>query len=175
MRIYLRDIKPEDGKYIVKWRNSPYVLDHCFNKSPITIESNSEFFKANILSGKYKQYIVEKIDDSCGVVSYAIATTYLKDIDLINKRCELCIFTSDDKEWNDIEKKIAVKLILKKAFDEFEMHKVYSYVFKSFSGEIELLEKSGFKIESILRNEAVNNNGEFCDVLRMTIFNCKLK
>lgn len=171
MRIYLREATLEDGPNIVKWRNAPNVSSHCFNKKPITLESNEEFFNYYVKTGRYKQYIVERIDEECGVASYPIATVYLKDIDRHNKRCQLCIFTSNDQEWNDESQSIAVKMLLDKAFGEFEMHKVYSYVFAEFPDEVELLKKAGFRVEAILESEAVNDNGIYSDAIRLCVIN----
>ena len=50
LRLYLRPIQEDDGKLIVKWHNSPIVLDRCLNKGLITEESNSLFFKKYILN-----------------------------------------------------------------------------------------------------------------------------
>lgn len=169
MKIYLRPITLNDGAAIVKWRNSNTVINHCFNKSPISIESNNIFFKNYIETGKYKQYIVERIDEDFGVSSYSIATVYLKDFDQINRRCELCIFTSDDQEWNTESQSIAITLLLDKAFNEFQMHKIYTYVFAENKDEIALMKKAGLKEESILIKEAINSTGEYVDVLRMVI------
>lgn len=169
MRIYLRPITLEDGAAIVKWRNAPDVSSHCFDKNPITIESNAAFFKNYIETGKYKQYIVERIDEDFGVSSYAIATVYLKDFDKVNHRCELCIFTSDDQEWNTESQSIAIKLLLDKAFTEFEMHKVYTFVFAGNKDEIALMKRAGLKEEAVLEKEAINLIGEYVDVFRMTI------
>ena len=80
MRIYLRPITLEDGKLIVKWRNTPSVVSHCFDKRAVTEESNKMFFHDFIETGKYKQFIVERIDEDFGVSSYPIATVYLKDL-----------------------------------------------------------------------------------------------
>lgn len=43
MRVYLRPIQLEDGANIVKLRNSPDVSNYCFDKTPITTESNELF------------------------------------------------------------------------------------------------------------------------------------
>lgn len=169
MRIYLRPATLEDGPMIVNWRNHPKVSSHCMNKKPITVESNEAFFKANVETGRYKQFIVERIDEEFGVSSYPIATIYLKEMDRLNKRCELCVFTSDDQEWNTESQSIAVKMLLEKAFNEFGMHKVYSYVFYKFLDEAELLKRSGFSIEAVLKSEAVDENGKFEDVIRFSI------
>ena len=170
MRIYLRPIALEDGCTIVKWRNSANVSDHCFDKTPITVESNERFFHAYIETGKYKQFIVERVDEDYGVVSYPIATVYLKDFDKVNNRCELCIFTSDDQEWNTESQGIAVDQLLSKAFKEYGMHKVYTFVFADNLDEIALMKRAGFVEEAVLAKEAKNHDGKYVDVLRMVIF-----
>lgn len=169
MRIYLRPISEEDGSLIVKWRNEPSVSSHCMNQKPITLESNLEFFRTKVQTGQYLQYIVERVDEDYGVASYPIATVYLKDIDPTNKRCELCIFTSDDQEWNKESQSIAVKLLLEKAFEELNMHKVYSFAFYKFLNEAGLLKRAGFSIEAIFKEEALNSDGEYEDIVRFMI------
>ena len=170
MRIYIRPISLNDGHLIVKWRNTASVASHCMNRNPITIESNEKFFHENIETGHYQQFIVERVDELSGVASYPIATVYLKDIDRTNRRCELCIFTSDDQEWNTESQEIAVRLLLDKAFTEFGMHKVYSYVFYRFLDEATLLKNAGFSIETILRDEVLGADGSYSDVVRFSIF-----
>ncbi|MGM9760938.1 MAG: GNAT family N-acetyltransferase [Candidatus Cryptobacteroides sp.] len=169
MKIFLRPINESDGPIIVRWRNDQEVLNHCLDKTHITEESNLAFYKANVLTGKYKQYIVECLDETTGVCSYPIATVYLKDMDYGNKRCELCIFTSSDLEWTPEGQTIAIEQLTKKAFEEFGMHKVYSYVFKKYPGEIKLLADAGYTIEAELKGEAMNDKGLFEDIIRMSI------
>ncbi len=170
MRIYLRPITKEDGEQIVKWRNAPSVRSHCLNKAPITIESHNAFFAANVETGRYKQFIVERIDEDFGVSSYPIATVFLKDIDTYNKRCELCVFTSDDVEWNIESQSIAIKLLLDKAFNEYGMRKVYSYVFYKYIEEAERLQKAGFSSEALLKDEALDEEGNALDIVRFSIY-----
>ena len=170
MKIYLRPIDETDTARIVKWRNSPNVLSHCMNRTPITKESHLKFYMDNVLTGHYLQYIVERVEETQGVASYPIATCYLKDIDRTNKRCELCIFTSDDEEWNTESQSVAVKMLLDKAFNELGMHKVYSYVFYKFMDEADLLRSAGFTPEAILKNEVVSDDGKYEDVTRFSIF-----
>ena len=169
MRIYLRPVTEEDGELIVRWRNAPNVSSHCFTKNKITLESNRRFYKEYIETGKYVQFIVERMEEQFGVASYPIATCYLKDIDYNNKRCELCIFTSDDEEWNTESQSIAVKMLIDKAFNELGIHKVYSYVFYKFLDEAELLKRAGFESEAILKEEAIDENGNYVDVVRFAI------
>ena len=169
MNIYVRPITENDGPNIVRWRNDSNVLSHCLDKTHITEESNRVFFKENVETGKYKQFIVECIEEHTGVCSYPIATVYLKDMDYSNKRCELCIFTSSDVEWNPEGQTIAIKMLVEKAFKEYGMHKVYSYVFKKYPDEEDLLRNAGFTVEAILREEAINNDGGFEDLIRLFV------
>ena len=169
MRIYLRPITEDDGRLIVKWRNAPNVLSHCLDKTPVTLESNRVFFMTKVLTGHYQQFIVERVEENFGAASYPIATVYLKDIDKMNRRCELCIFTSDDEEWNTESQSIAVKMLLDNAFNELNMHKVYSYVFYKFLDEAELLKNAGFSTEAVLKDESVDENGKFQDIVRFSV------
>ena len=170
MRIYLRPITEQDGEQIVRWRNSPLVRSHCLSKALITLESHNAFFKANVETGRYVQFIVERIDEDFGVSSYPIATVFLKDIDNYNKRCELCIFTSDDVEWNTESQSIAIKMLLEKAFSDYGMRKVYSYVFYKYIEEAERLQQAGFTSEAVLKNEALDEDGNPLDLVRFSIF-----
>ena len=171
MRIFLRPITLDDGCNIVKWRNDKAVRNHCMSRNTITLESNRLFFEAYVATGKYKQFIVERVEEDFGVASYPIATVYLKDMDYGNKRCEFCIFTSNDEEWHHDSQRIAIEMLLDKAFNEYGMHKVYSYVFSCFTDEQELLKNAGFKEEAVLKNEVMFEDGVYEDVIRFCVYN----
>lgn len=140
------------------------------SRATITEESNREFFKNNVVTGKYKQFMVECIVENY-LVKYPIATVYLKDIDDTNKRCELCIFTSNDTDWIAESQSIAIKTLVEKAFNEHDMHKVYSYVFSKYPDELEFLKNAGFTVEATLKEEALNADGTYEDLIRLTIIN----
>lgn len=169
MKITLREIKESDGENIVKWRNSVNVVRHCIDKTTISAESNQKFFEEMIVTGKYRQYIVEKWDDELGgLFSYQIGTVFFKDIDEENKKCEFGMFPSDDVEWNSDGQIIAVELMIKKAFEEMGMHKLYSYVYKDCQEEIDLLKNSGFELEGVFKMEILDNEG-YRDIVRLAI------
>lgn len=171
MNIFLRPIEKSDTSLILNWRNSEKVLSHCLSKTPITEESHNKFYKEYIETGKYKQFIVECLEPSTGVAAYPIATVYLKDMDMVNKRCELCVFTSNDSEWVEESQSKAVSMLIEKAFNEYGMHKVYTYAFYKFNEEVELLKSAGFSIETILKEEAVNESGGYDDIVRLSVIN----
>lgn len=170
MKIFLRPISLSDGCHLVKWRNDKSVINHCLSRATITEESNREFYKNYVETGKYIQFMVERLDEDFPMVVYPIATIYLKDIDYTNKRCELCIFTSTDTEWEPKSQSMAIHMLVEKAFNEYGMHKVYSYVFYKYHDEVELLKNAGFSSEAILKDEAINSEGKYEDIVRLCIF-----
>ncbi len=177
MKIVLREVKVEDGANIARWRNSIKVVRHCIDKTSVSEESNRRFFDEMIVTGKYKQYIVERYDDEFGgIFAYQIGTIYFKDIDEKNQKCELGMFPGNDEEWNSESQKIAVDLMVEKAYLEMHIHKVYAYVYADCTEEIELLKKCGFKIEGKFVSE-IYDSGNYRDILRLAIitdyFNAK--
>lgn len=168
MRVYIRPITEKDGQYIVKWRNSEKVQKDCMTKAPITLESHMQYFRDKVLTGKNIQFIVERIEENTGLVSYPIATIYLKDVDNENHCCELCVFTSSDVEWEAEGQIQATRIILDKAFNEYGMHKVYARTF--YNEGIEMLKSAGFTLEAVLKSEVIIN-GEYKDIYRLSIFN----
>ena len=74
MKIVLRPITLQDGVHLVKWRNDENVLNHCLSRAKITEESNAEFFKNFVETGKYKQFMVERIDEDFPIVAYPSRT-----------------------------------------------------------------------------------------------------
>jgi len=168
MRIFIRPITEKDGANIVKWRNSEKVHKHCMTKTPITLESHMQYYREKVLTGRNIQFIVERVEEDLGLAAYPIATIYLKDVDYENHRCELCVFTSSDIEWESESQIMATKMVLEKAFKEYGMHKVYSRVF--YNEGIEMLKSAGFSIESVLKSEVLID-GEYHDIYRMSIFN----
>ena len=168
MRIFLRPITENDAAHIVKWRNSEKVLKHCMTKTPITLESHMQYYRDRVLTGKNIQFIVERVEEELGLAAYPIATIYLKDIDRENHRCELCVFTSSDIEWEMEGQVLATKMLLEKAFNEYGMHKVYSRVF--YNEGIEMLKAAGFSLESVLKEEVLMDD-KYQDIYRLSIFN----
>lgn len=166
MNIVLRKVSLEDGHYIVKWRNSKNALSHAIDQREISEESNAEFFEKYVKTGKYMQYMVEKMGEDFGVYSYPIATVFLRNIDKDNHKCEIGLYPSDDQEWNDEAKIEAVRKLISVANSELGMHKVYAEVLDNCQDEVELFENAGMTIEGTLKDDFLIN-GEYRSVVRL--------
>lgn len=165
--IYLRPISLDDTDYIIGWRNSPNIIQRLFNQEKLTKAMHLKFYKENIETGKYMQFMVERIDES-NVCSYPIGTAFFKNIDLWNQKCEYGIFTKDMNLWKEEFGYLPTLLMLKKAFEEMNMNKVYLYVYSTSEEEISVFQKCGFKIEGKLSQEIKSHN-KYRDVYYMAI------
>lgn len=170
VRIYLREVTMEDSKHIINWRNNPAVLNYCIDQSIITEESFADFYEEKIRTSQYRQYMVEKVgNDSRGgaLFSYQIATIFIRYLDEKNKKCEFGILPSPDYEWDDEAKVMAIRMMIKKAFEEFGCHKIYATVFADSFGEIKTLKKGGFVHEAYLEDEILSEDGTYRDLIRL--------
>ncbi len=77
-------------------------------------------------------------------------------MDYSNHRHQLCISTSNDRKWNIESQSMAVRLLFERAFIEFRMNKVFSFVFAANGDETELLRKVGFSGEALLKYKVLN-------------------
>lgn len=171
MEIQLRGINIQDGSIIMRWRNDTRNLNNCIDRSIITEKSFDEYFENQIKCGKSIQYMVDRYDSEMPYYCYSIGSLFIRNMDRINNRCELGILPSTDFEWNEEGKIIAVKLAVEKCFSEFKMHKVYLHSFADVEDEIAMFKNCGFSEEAILKKEILDKNGEYRDLLRMSIFN----
>ncbi len=173
MLIKLREVTPADGENIAKWRNSINVIKHCIDKTVISKESNQIFYEKMIVTGKYRQYIVERVDEEFGgLFAYQIGTIYFKDIDETNHKCELGMFPGEDEEWNSESQKLAVEQMLQKAWHDLSLHKVYAYVYTDCHEEVKLLEDCGFIKEGELVDE-ICDNSNYRNLLRLCAINAE--
>ena len=60
--------------------------------------------------------------------------------------------------WNKGIISEVVKLLVQYTFSNFDVHRIYAGVFQSNPASIRVLEKSGFKLEAVLKNSVIKNN-----------------
>lgn len=168
MQIYIKPVEKKDSEYIVSWRNSPEISRNRFDRTQITMETNLKFYEENVLTGKYIQFMVYRIDDDFSVCSYPVATIFLKNIDRVNHKCEMGMFPRDKREWVNEGQEIAIQLLLDKAFHEYGMHKVYTLLFEDNVDEASLFIRAGFTVEGTLKDEFYFDNA-YRNVLRLSI------
>ncbi len=168
-KIILRDITLEDTNNIIKWRNNPNVKKNFCIQSAFTVEGHTKWFNSTILTGKTKQFIiVDKLKNK------DVGSVYLRDIDYNNNKAEYGIFIGE----NDCRGKglgsEAASLVIKYAFDELKLHKIFLRVFKENVIAINSYKKAGFEIEGVFKDDVfISEKSSYQDMIFMAIINNK--
>lgn len=155
MRVYLRALELSDVEYLVKWRNDPEVTSSLGgNTFFVSVYREADWIKNAILNDtvnlRLSICLVEN-DLHIGIVN-------LTSISWINRSAEFSIMLGDKSQWGKGLGAEATKLMLKHAFEELNLHRVYLTVRNDNASAIKLYKKAGFKQEGIMRESVFKNN-----------------
>lgn len=167
MRLKISDIRVEDSRKIAHWKSDPILsrqLISNFKETSVCdaigwIETNS-IDKNQCLQGIYLTK-----DGLCGLVGIV----RLMYIDYESSTAELGIYIGDQSNQGKGIGGDALDLMLRKAFVELELKKIYLKVVSFNRRAISLYLKRDFQIEGTLR-EHYYFNGSFYDVICMAKF-----
>jgi len=164
-RVYLRSITRDDTGNIVKWRNQENVKQYFFYRGPFNKESHERWLTEKVDTGIVAQFIVcQKEDDR------PIGCTYLRDIDYDNKKAEYGVFLGEEGVRGKGIGKEILKLTLKYAFENLELHRVYARVREDNMPSLCSFLNCGFEKEALLR-ESVYCDGKYLNVVILGIIN----
>lgn len=158
LRIYLRAFEIEDYKLIHKWRNDDEITRNFGGLKLFTSSENE------------KKWVESKIFDrentSCAIClkdsDEMIGCVFLGDINLINKTGHCPTFIGDNKHKRKGFATEARMLILKYAFFDRGLNRIWARILTDNIGSIKMVEKCGYKKEGWLR-ESVYKDGELKD------------
>ena len=168
--VRLREITEEDTEIILKWRNDLYVRSMLFGQAVVTKEMHTKYFREQIKTGKIHQFIIEIIGDKEKIK--AIGSTFLKNIDKENRKCEFGIFIGENEGRGHGYGTEAVQYMIRYAFEVLNMHRVYLEVLCNNSSAIAAYKKAGFIEEGVL-HDAYRRDGMYYDVTIMGIVDKK--
>lgn len=161
--IQLRKIKEEDTSLIIKWRNSENVKKNLFTQSELTEEQHLWWLKNKVATKECVQFIIETIEPP-----KPIGTVFIKNIDKMNNKGEYGIFIGEEIARGCGYGTVAAQLVIKYAFKELNLNRLYLSVFSDNVLGIRSYEKAGFKKEGILRQDFKRSDG-YSDVVLMSI------
>lgn len=166
--VVLRPISLQDTKNIVKWRNMPFVIKNLYSQQKITEEQHIAYYHSKIETGSVKQFIIS-LSETCNNDNvYDIGTVFIKNIDNHNHKAEFGLFIGDQTVLGKGYGQIATKLMLKYAFDDLSLNRVYLTVLSENTRAIHTYKKSGFVYEGELRQSYCGDGG-FMNVTIMGI------
>ncbi|SDA65885.1 UDP-4-amino-4,6-dideoxy-N-acetyl-beta-L-altrosamine N-acetyltransferase [Lachnospiraceae bacterium G11] len=163
-KINLRPMTYDDTDNIVRWRANKRVRNNFLFRGEITKEVHEEWIRTRVETGEVVQFIIEEAESG-----RPIGSTYLRDINREIGKAEFGIFIGEDDAVGRGYGTEAAKLIVKYAFSNLKLHKVYLRVLDENLVAKKSYEKVGFKEEGHFRDE-VFLNGEYKDVIFMAIF-----
>ena len=158
--VSIRPITYDDTEDIIRWRNCDYVRSRFIDQRLFTKEGHEEWLKTMVETGKVAQFII-LLDDK------AVGSVYLRDIEYEEKSAEYGIFIGEENARGKHVGTKAAKLILRYAFDELKLEKIFLRVYKDNLGAIKSYENAGFRQNENI--ERINVNGEVREVIFMEL------
>ncbi len=165
-KVVLRGLELRDAKELHKYVNDWEVRQYLNMFYPISEVEEEEFVKSSWEKRKSGTDFIFAIDDRES--GQLIGTIGLHRIDWKNRNAELGIAIWKKDYWGKGYGADAIKTLLKYAFHELNLHKIYLRVYDFNKRAMRCYEKVGFKKEGILR-EAFWRNGKWHDTIFMGI------
>lgn len=152
--IFLRELQKKDAPLMLEWMHDLETQKN-FKKDMLnmTLADAEAFCKSaqiseNPINGQSLHFaIVDEKDEYLGTIS-------LKEFDQNSKSAEYAISVRRKARGKGIAKQSTV-LLLKKAFDEYGLHRVYLNVLADNTAAIRLYEKCGFRFEGEFREHLI--------------------
>lgn len=158
-RIVLRPLEEGDLPSVARWRNDPRIRTAFFNKMVVSVSGQKRWYE-HVVADRTKQYFVSELRDG----TKPIGLISLVDIDFMNRKAELgTTIVGEQNMWGKGIASEMIGLLLHYAFQDLSLNKIYAYAIDENVGSIRAKEKSGFKVEGLLREHHVYE-GRYTDV-----------
>ena len=156
-------IRFEDRYDIMNWRNEQ--IYHLHQNEPLTIEQQDAYFE-NVVAKLFDQEQPNQILFSFLKNEELIGYGGLVHINWEDRNAEVSFIMNTELEANHFYEiwSIYLSLIDEMTFDVLKLHKIYVYAFDLRPQLYVVLEKSGFFLDSRLKEHCCYN-GKFIDVL----------
>ncbi len=163
MTVYLRPMTYEDTDLIVSWRNQETVRRNFIYQELFTRESHENWIHTMVETGKVVQMVICETEGG-----RPVGSVYLRDIDRRHNKAEYGIFIGGEKARGKGYGTMAARLMIRYAFEEMGLHRLFLRAFADNAQAIRSYEKAGFKKEAYLR-EDVCIDGHYRDIVLMGI------
>lgn len=159
--VRLRPIADADTDLIVKWRNTPSVMQNFIFRQTFTPEMHRSWLAAKVATGQVVQYIIiDKAD------AKPVGSVYYRDIDNHNRSAEYGIFIGEESARGKGLGTETAKLFTDFGFAELQLHRISLRVLAENTAARRSYEKAGFVQEGVFRDMELLD-GEYRDVVFM--------
>ena len=163
-RVYLRAFEPDDYKKIHVWRQDDEIAQNF---------GGARMFSSTLNEKKWiEDRIFDKNNVSCAIClkenDEFVGCIFLNYIDLVNRSGNCPLYIGEKSLWGKGYANEAKILMLKFAFFERGLIRVWGNALIDNVGSVKMHEKCGFKKEGVLR-KAIFKNGNFHDLYAMAV------
>jgi RimJ/RimL family protein N-acetyltransferase len=150
-------LRMQDRYAIMKWRNEQ--IYHLRQDKPLTKEDQDKYFDT-VIANLFEQEKPNQILFSYLKNHQCLGYGGLVHINWVDKNAEISFVmdTHLEKKYFELNWKIFLELIQKVAFKNLDVHKVFTYAFDLRPHLYEVLEKSGFQKEAVLKEHCYFND-----------------
>jgi RimJ/RimL family protein N-acetyltransferase len=164
-RVRLRAIERSDIPTFVRWLNDPEVRRFLLMFEPMSTADEERWFERRLSSHDDYLYSFEGAVDGRWT---HLGNIGLHRVDWKNRSAVLGIVIGEKEHWGKGFGTEAVRLMLRFAFGELNLHRVELDVYDFNPRAIRSYEKAGFRREGTLR-QALFREGGYHDVYRMAV------
>lgn len=164
-KVRLRPIEREDLPRYVRWFGDPEVRRHLGIYIPFSLAQEEQWFEHLLERLARSQDVVLAIDTADGV---HIGSLGLHSINWKDRSAELGITIGEKAYWSQGYGSDAIRTLLRVAFHEMNLHRVFLLVDADNPRAIRCYEKAGFQREGTSR-DAVYRKGAYHDQFVMSV------
>ena len=164
-RVRLRPVERGDLPRFVEWFSDPDVRRYLDMYLPFSLAQEERWFENLVERVEKQETVMLTIETNDGA---HIGNIGLFDIHWKDRQAELGITIGDKDYWNQGYGSDAIQTLLRVAFDEMNLHRVYLRVHADNARGISCYQRVGFQREGTLR-ESVFREGVYHDVHVMSI------
>jgi diamine N-acetyltransferase len=165
-RVRLRGIEKSDNVRFVEWLNDPEVSRGLTLVVPLSNLQEEEWFES--LKNRPKEEHPLGIEVKTPDGWLLVGNISLMNLDWRNRLAEVGIFIGEKRYWNQGYGHDAMMLMLRHAFHNLGLNRIYLRVHETNPRAIHSYVKSGFVHEGRMR-KAQFQDGKFVDVLLMSV------
>ena len=163
--VKLRSLQTSDKYQIASLANNKKIWDNVRDglNHPYTLENAEDFIQRQALSDAEEVFAIESNGSVCGLIGLILQK------DVYRNSAEIGYWLGEPY-WAKGIATIAVGKIVRVAFDDLKLVRVYASAFEYNMGSMRVLEKNGFLKEGIAK-KAVYKNDKYWDEHRYALLN----
>ncbi|MDH7489560.1 MAG: GNAT family protein [Anaerolineae bacterium] len=161
-RVRLRALEESDLERCYRWINDPEVTEHLTARFPVSTHDERKWLLQASSGDADRSFAIETAEGE------HIGNIGLHRIHYLDRNAELGILIGEKDRWNQGYGTDAILTLLKFAFEEMNLHRVYLRVDADNPRAIRCYEKCGFVKEGTLR-DATYRRGRYKDQYIMSV------